>query len=324
MSTFLFSTMGVCIKFAAANFNTAEIVFYRGLMGMVILWAVSSSQGVSLKTRHPWMHVWRSVMGVTSMGCWFYALTQIPLASAMTLNYMSSLWIAVILLAGALWSLYPGSGRVRQPLNVPLVITIGIGFAGVVLMLQPSFAQDQMVPSLIGLSSGLLSALAYMQLGALARTGEPESRTVFYFGAGSALMGAAGMAVVGVSDWPGWQAALWLLPIGILAAGGQICLTKAYSSAKTQRGTLVAANLQYSGIVFASMYSLFLFNDTLGTAGWIGMALITCCGIAATVFRARGSVALPLAQAPEVLHTPAAPAAPRVTTVTAPVRSGKP
>lgn len=289
MSTFLFSTMGVCIKYASDSFNTAEIVFYRGLMGMLILWVLSASQGVSLKTRHPLMHVWRSAVGVTSMGCWFYALTQIPLASAMTLNYMSSLWIAVIMLAGAAWTLRPSYQGQRQALNIPLVITIAIGFAGVVLMLQPSFARDQTAPALIGLSSGLLSALAYMQLGALARIGEPESRTVFYFGLGSTLMGLGGMVFMGVSDWPGWQQALWLLPIGVLAAGGQITLTKAYSSAKTRKGTLVAANLQYSGIVFASLYSIFLFGDHLGTAGWTGMVLITFCGIAASIFRARGA-----------------------------------
>lgn len=289
MSTFLFSTMGVCIKYASDSFNTAEIVFYRGLIGMAILWALSSSQGISLKTSHPWMHVWRSAVGVTSMGCWFYALTQIPLASAMTLNYMSSLWIAVILLVGAAWTLRPSHTGPRQALNIPLIVTITIGFAGVVLMLQPSFAQDQTFPALVGLSSGLLSALAYMQLAALARSGEPESRTVFYFGLGSTLMGLGGMVFMGVSDWPGWQQALWLLPIGLLAAGGQITLTKAYSNAKTRKGTLVAANLQYSGIVFASFYSIFLFGDDLGTAGWVGMGLITFCGIAASILRARGA-----------------------------------
>ena len=290
MSTFLFSTMGVFIKYASNSFNTAEIVFYRGLIGMAILWWLARSQHISLKTRRPGMHVWRSVVGVTSMGCWFYALTQIPLASAMTLNYMSSLWIAVIMLAGALWTLRPAHTGARQPLNIPLVVTIAVGFVGVVLMLQPSFAQDQTVPALIGLASGLLSAFAYMQLSALARAGEPESRTVFYFGLGCTLMGAAGMAVVGVSDWPGWREALWLIPIGLLAAGGQVALTKAYSSATTRKGTLVAANLQYSGIVFASLYSIFLFGDVLGAAGWTGMLLITGCGIAASIFRARGAV----------------------------------
>lgn len=67
-------------------------------------------------------------------------------------------------------------------------------------------------------------------------------------------------------------------------------MTRAYANAKTARGTLLVANLQYSGIVFAGLYSLFLFNDDLGWEGWLGMALIVASGMAATIFRARGAV----------------------------------
>jgi drug/metabolite transporter (DMT)-like permease len=291
VGAFLFASMGVCIKYAAQYFHTAEIVLYRGLIGMLVLWLLSASQGVSLKTAHPWMHTWRSMVGVTAMGCWFYAITQMPLASAMTLNYMSSIWIAVFLLVGALWSLHPRSGRPKQPLNIPLVLAILVGFAGVVLMLQPSFSQAQSAAAMIGLGSGLLSALAYMQVVALSRLGEPESRTVFYFGLGCSVAGLLACCIIGFSPWKNLQATLWLLPIGVLAAGGQLCMTRAYAQAKTARGTLVVANLQYSGIVFAGLYSLFLFNDDLGWEGWVGMALIVASGMAATVFRARGSVA---------------------------------
>jgi len=287
VGAFLFATMGVCIKYAAAYFNTAEIVFYRGLIGMLALWLLSASQGTTLKTRYPWMHAWRSLVGVSALGCWFYAITQMPLASAMTLNYMSSIWIAVFLLAGALYSLLPNSKRPRQALNLPLLLTIVMGFAGVVLMLQPSFEQDQSWAALLGLLSGVLSAMAYMQVVALSRMGEPESRTVFFFGLGCTLAGAVAMGVTGTSVWPGWQAALWLLPVGLLAAGGQLCMTRAYAHAKTARGTLVVANLQYSGIVFAALYSLFLFQDQLGWPSWLGMALIVVSGIAATILRAR-------------------------------------
>ncbi|HEY4663485.1 MAG TPA: DMT family transporter [Comamonas sp.] len=293
VGAFLFASMGMCIKYAAPYFHTAEIVFYRGLIGMLALWLLSASQGVTLKTQHFGMHAWRSLVGVTAMGCWFYAITQMPLATAMTLNYMSSLWIGVFLLAGALWSLRPSNQHAKQPLHVPLLITIMIGFAGVVLMLQPSFAQEQSTAALIGLGSGLLSALAYMQVVALSRIGEPESRTVFYFGLGCTLAGLVVSAITGFSDWPGWKAAWWILPIGLLAAGGQLCMTRAYAQAKTPRGTLVVANLQYSGIVFASLYSLLLFQDTLGWEAWLGMALIVFSGIAATILRARGSVARP-------------------------------
>ena len=117
---------------------------------------------------------------------------------------------------------------------------------------------------------------------ALGKIGEPEVRTVFYFAAGSAVAGAAGMLVTGLSPWD-WAHAAWLLPMALLASLGQWCMTRAYSHG----ATLVVANLQYSGIVFGALYGLLLFGDRLPLAGWAGMALICAGGIAATVLRAR-------------------------------------
>ena len=78
-------------------------------------------------------------------------------------------------------------------------------------------------------------------------------------------------------------AALWIIPIGLLASVGQWCMTRAYS----QGPTLVAANLQYSGIVFAAIYGLLLFGDEIPLVGWLGMALIVASGIAATMLTHR-------------------------------------
>lgn len=62
-------------------------------------------------------------------------------------------------------------------------------------------------------------------------------------------------------------------------------MTRAYASAKTQRGTLVVANLQYSGLIFASFYGVWLFGDALPLSAWLGMALICASGIGATWLR---------------------------------------
>ena len=102
LAAFFFATMAVCVKFASAYFNSAELVFYRGLLGMLFMWLVARSQHVALATRYPGMHAWRSLVGVVSLGAWFYAIGKLPLATAMTLNYMSSVWIAAFLVGGAL------------------------------------------------------------------------------------------------------------------------------------------------------------------------------------------------------------------------------
>lgn len=292
LAAFLFASMGVCIKIASAHFNSAELVCYRGLIGMLILWLLARSQKVTLATRYPGMHAWRSLVGVVSLGAWFYAIAHLPLATAMTLNYMSSVWIAAFLVGGALLAWRPSASAPRPALHGPLVLTVLAGFAGVVLMLRPSLAQNQAYAGMVGLMSGMTAAFAYMQVVALSRLGEPESRTVFYFAVGSAVAGGLAMLFTGTSQWPGWTA-LWLLPIGVLAAGGQLCMTRAYASARTQRGTLVVANLQYSGIVFAALYGMLVFGDQLPPVAWLGMAIIMGSGIVATILRARAAPGAP-------------------------------
>lgn len=278
LASLFFASMSVCIKFASAHFNTVELVCYRGLVGIVFMAALCRAQGVSLGTRVPMMHVWRSIVGVLSLSAWFYAIAHLPLATAMTLNYMSGVWVAAFLVGGTLVV-----GRLSDiGRQGPIVLTVLAGFAGVVMMLRPTLEQNQLYAGLIGLLSGLGAAFAYMQVAALGRVGEPEARTVLYFSVGAVVAGAGGMLFAGASAWT-WPEALWLLPIGVLAALGQLCMTRAYSHG----ATLVVANLQYSGIVFAALFGLFLFGDQIPLIGWAGMALIIASGIAATALRAR-------------------------------------
>lgn len=286
LAAFFFASMGMCVKIAGADFNTAELVCYRGLVSAALLGLLARAQRVPLATRYPAMHAWRSVVGVASLGAWFYATTALPLPTAMTLNYMSSLWMAALLTGAALI----GWRGQRQALQPALLLTLLLGFGGVALLLRPSMGAGQTTAALIGLASGLAAALAYLQVGALSRVGEPETRTVFYFALGAALAGGLGMAVVGASPWPGWRA-LWLLPLGLFAAAGQWCMTRAYARARSPRATLVAANLQYSGIVFASLYGVLLLGEHIPPLGWLGMALIVVSAIAATTLRSRRSTA---------------------------------
>jgi drug/metabolite transporter (DMT)-like permease len=284
VASLLFAGMGLCVKIGSAYFNSAELVFYRGIIGVVFMWAFARSRKVPLATAVPGMHAWRSLIGVLSLGAWFYAIAKLPLATAMTLNYMSSIWIAAFLVGGALLAWNPLRQGSRPMTQGPLVLTVIAGFAGVVLMLRPTFDQNQGFAALVGLLSGISAAFAYMQVMALGKSGEPEERTVFYFAVGTLVAGGAGILVTGLSPWQ-WRGAAWLLPLGVLASLGQLCLTRAYS----QGATLVVANLQYSGIVFAAIFSLMVFGDDIPLYGWAGMALIVASGIAATILRKRAA-----------------------------------
>jgi drug/metabolite transporter (DMT)-like permease len=165
-----------------------------------------------------------------------------------------------------------------------LTLAVLAGFAGVVMMLRPTLEQNQMFGAVLGLLAGITAAFAYMQVMALGKIGEPDMRTVFYFAVGSCVAGGIGMIAGDTKPWD-WQHAWWVIPVGVLASLGQLCLTRAYS----RGSTLVVACLQYSGIVFAAVYGIALFGDHIPALGWAGMALIVASGLGATVLRARAA-----------------------------------
>lgn len=278
LAAFWFALMAVGIKYASNSFSTFELVFYRGLISIAFMGTVMHFKGISAKTRYPAMHLWRSTVGVASLGCWFFAIAHLPLPTAMTLNYMSGIWIAAFIIGGSL--LY---GK-QQPQGL-LLLAVLMGFAGVILALRPSLNPNQLFAGLVGLLSGLGAALAYMQVSALGQIGEPEERTVLYFSIGSAVVGLLGMPLTDSLPWHAvsLRDALWIVPIGIFASLGQWSMTRAYRDGPS----LVVASMQYGGIVFASIFSVVLFGDQIPLSGWAGIAIIIISGILATAMRTK-------------------------------------
>jgi S-adenosylmethionine uptake transporter len=288
VATFVFAIMGVCVKLASSLYSTAEIVMYRGVIGVAFMLLLIRLQHGTYKTAFPLQHLWRGVVGVAAIWIWFYAIGILPLSMAMTLNYMSPIWMATILFIAG-W-------RRHQRASRGILVAIGASFIGVVILLQPSMRADQWLGGLGGLISGILSATAYLQVRQLGLLGEPEYRVVFYFSATGLLGGLAGTLLTpALHD----GAVLWhahsirgialLLAMGLSAVLAQIAMTRAYRLGNT----LVTANLQYSGIIFSSFWGVVLWNDTLGWPGWLGIALILCSGIAATFYNVRNNPVLP-------------------------------
>ncbi|WP_310461603.1 DMT family transporter [Sphaerotilus sp.] len=275
LASFLFALMGVCVKLASVHFGTGEIVMYRGLIGAVTMVVLMRGRGQSLRTTVPWMHVWRGIVGVSSLCLWFYAISGLPLATAMTLNYMSPIWMAMFLIGG---SVLMGGAKI----NPKLIATVLAGFVGVAAILRPSIDRDQLWYGVVGFGSGMLSAMAYLQITALGRVGEPETRVVFYFSCGGALAGLALMLLNGgPSPWHGWTDTLLLLGVGLFATGAQLAMTRAFAIGRP----LVNASLQYLGIVFAFAFGVLLFDDPVHPLALVGMVLVVGAGITATQLR---------------------------------------
>jgi drug/metabolite transporter (DMT)-like permease len=276
LASLLFATMGVCVKLASAHYTTGEIVFYRGLVGALMMAGFARWQRGTLRTTVPAMHFWRSLSGVTALCLWFYAIGNLPLATAMTLNYMSSVWMALFLIGGAVML---GGQRV----DGRLIATILAGFGGVALILRPTIEQDQLWHGLIGLLSGMVSATAYLQVTALGRIGEPEYRIVFFFSIGGVAAGAATMLWTGVTPHRTLEGPALLLAVGLLATVAQLMMTRAYSIGRP----LVNASLQYLGIAFAFVYGVLLFDDRITWMAVAGMALIVVAGLGASMLRSQ-------------------------------------
>jgi S-adenosylmethionine uptake transporter len=176
------------------------------------------------------------------------------------------------------------SASSQHNFNGKLALAIVISFIGVALLLKPTLSRDQLSYGLIGLLSGVVSAIAYLQVSGLGKAGEPEYRVVFYFSLGSFIVGLVGSLFGGFSSHTLRGAAL-LLAMGVCASLAQLAMTRAY----TYGNTLVTANLQYTGILFSTFLGWWLFNDHLDTTGALGITLIIVSGIAATIYRARSA-----------------------------------
>lgn len=260
-----FATMGIFVKHASVQFSVAELVFYRSVIQLAIVWAVLARAGVSVRTARFGMHAHRGVAGFVSLFMFFYALAALPVATAMTLNYTSPLFLALLLTVLA-----------RERPGRRLIATVLLGFAGVVLLLRPALQGDQLWPGIVGLASGAISSIAYWNVRELVRAREPEARVVFYF----ALFAALGSLVwMAPQPWhPVRPDNAWLLAgVGTCGAAGQLAMTRAYGHGST----LVVAALSYSGIVFSSVLGIAVFGDALPVVAWLGMALIVAAGIIA-------------------------------------------
>lgn len=267
LASFLFACMGVCVKLGSAQFSTGEMVFYRGLINIAMMLGAARLQSLTLRTPHWRMHLSRSLTGATALLCYFFAISVLPLATAATLSYTSPIFVALLLTV-----------LLRERLRWPVLASVLIGFAGVVLLLRPTLQAGQWHGALVGLGGGLLASLAYISVRELGRAGEPEVRTVFWFSVVTTLLGL-GWALADGFHMPDAGGIALLLGIGLFGGIAQIAMTRSYRFG----ATVVSANLSYSTVVFASLFGMLLWNEHLPPLAWLAIGLIIASGITASL-----------------------------------------
>lgn len=262
VAAFMFACMGVLVKLGAAHFSSTELVFYRSLFGVWMTYLVIRYYRLSVRTPYWRMHCWRGITGLVSLLMFFYCLTQLPLATAVSLNYTWPLFVALF-----------STLILKEHIQWRLIGTILLGFIGIILLLRPTLPEDGWVAGLMGMASGFFAAIAYINVKQLGNLGESEWHVVFYFTLISTLLTGVWLLFTTFSPitWPGL---LLLLGTGMTATLAQLAMTRAYHKG----ATLLVTSLGYSTVLFASLWSVLLWNEMLSPIAWLGMGLIILGG----------------------------------------------
>ncbi len=266
----LFALMSAGVKMVAATQPNAVVVFLRNAFSLLVLLPWIGWSGVrTLRTGVFHLHLLRALAGLGAMYCFFFTIGRLQLADAVLLNYTLPLFMPVI---AWLW--------LSEEMTRAVWVAVGLGFAGVALIVKPSEGLVDPV-ALVGLCAGILGALAQVTIRRLTRT-EPATRIVVYFSLVSTAVSALPTVVAGF-DLSSWDVGL-LLVVGALAALAQILLTRGYASAPAARvGPFI-----YSSVLFAGLLDWLLWAhlpDPLSLAG----ACLVCLGGASAMVRRRSA-----------------------------------
>lgn len=264
LASAMFAIMGACVKVASDyGASLPLVVLFRGIPSVVLILVWTRLTSRTLRPASWRLHIWRNVAGVSSMWLGFYAISHLPLPTAVSLNYTAPLFIAG-------WMLGWG-GAQRDPVRIITVLT---GFIGVLAILRPSIGDDHLLAAVAGLGSGALGAVAMMQIRQLGRVGEAEWRTVFIFSCCVVLVSALALLIDG---WSGVTVQAWLALAGVGLAGlvGQLAMTRAFGMGSA----LLTAALQYTTIIFAAILGIMVWGDIPDVIAWGGIVLIIGSGL---------------------------------------------
>lgn len=277
LSALGFSAMSVLVKLASARLPTGEIVLARGLVTLVISYAMVRRAGLSPWGTHRGKLVLRGVLGYVALTGYYIAIALLPIADATTIQQLVPLITSIL----AWWLL-------DEEIGWRTVFALACGIIGVLVIVHPSGSGLNPTGVLVAVGSAMCSAIAYVTVRTLAKS-EHALVIVFYF-----PLIATPLAIPwAVAEWvtPAPRDLLLLLALGITTQIGQVFLTMGLAAERVGRATSVG----YLQIVFAIGWQLAVFHDAPELATLLGAALI----IGGTVVVAR---------APKASTPPASPA----------------
>jgi drug/metabolite transporter (DMT)-like permease len=276
LSVAIFVGMSACIK-AAGLVPAGQIVFFRSffaVLPIIIMLAWRHEIRGAMKTAHPLSHIMRGVVGVSSMGLGFFALTRLPLPDAITLNYAQPLLVVVFS------SIFMG-----EAIRAYRWSAVAVGLVGVVIISWPKLTlfsagneidSAQAVGVVAALVAAAISAVALLLVRRLVKT-ERTHTVVLWFSLTSA---AAGLLTVPF----GWaalsvQQAGFLVGAGICGGVAQLLMTESYRHAEAS----TVAPFEYTSMILGIAVGYLAFGDLPTVHTIVGGMIVVAAGI----FKAR-------------------------------------
>ena len=258
------ASMGALIKLAEARgAGLSEILFFRQAMAVPIVLAwLSMGPGIAtIRTGRIGAHVTRTAVGLIGMVFNFGAVLLLPLAEATTLQFTVPIFATIL---GAL-VLREGVGRHRW-------VAVLIGFAGVLVVAQPSGGHFPLVGTVVGLVAAFFVAIISILLRQLGKT-ESAGTTVFWF----SVLSLPPLAIAYCFDLRTHDPGTWamLIGIGLVGGAGQLGLTAALRFAPVSS----VVPMDYSSLVWATLYGWLLFGVLPTPYTWIGAPIIIASGL---------------------------------------------
>ena len=249
-----FAGIGAIVKFTSATASEVQVVFFRNFFALLLMLPFLYRHGFSLlKTKRWYLHLSRALTGIISMYCFFYVLARLPLAQGMLVLLLSPFIVPVI---ARFW-------LKERPSRLTL-FGILLGFIGVMLAL-PDGGGFQAV-MLVALLSAVLVAVTKTTIRYMSDT-EPAVRIVFYFSLLTAVLSAIPVPFY----WQPLSNEVWLafIAMGVLAAIGQLAMTRAYAIAPASD----IGMWTYSSVIFAGLFGYLFWQEPV-TLAWFGGVLV--------------------------------------------------
>lgn len=266
----VFTLMAVLIKATSDAVPPGEAVFFRSAFSIpvILVWLLARGElRTGLRTKNVMGHVWRGVIGVSSMGLGFAALGLLPLPEVTAIGFAAPL-MTVILAALLL----------GEKVRMFRLTAVAIGLVGVTIILWPRLSFDATAEELatlgaiLALISAGLRALAQVHIRRLVQT-EDAAAVVFYF-----MMTATCFSLLTLPfGWavPSPTELAMLIGAGVVGGVGQILVTSAYRFAPAS----VLAPFDYSQMIFAVAAGYLLFAEIPTAATLWGSLVVIAAGV---------------------------------------------